>query len=346
MFAFRPISSCDDGAQGFVIVPVLWILAALAALASVYALYLSNTAIAGRIVDDRLQAESLISAGLELAAYRLIPFDENSRPTAGAFQFRLGRSDVGVQYRSEGARIDLNAAPKELLAGLFSTLGAKPDDAKYYADRIIAWRTKVGGPGQNGGVAQNGGFNGAQKGDQNSGLSPDANGGQNANQGQGGDGGQGAGPNKEADAYKDAGMAYPPRQAPFENAAELRLVMGLPPAFVERALPFVTIFNGRPEIDAIEAAPEVIASLPKITPDALAAFLAQRHNQDPRAVLQLLGVARSSAAIEGRKATRIALRVTFENGRRVNADVVILLLDDGPEPYRILSWRDDFDGIM
>jgi general secretion pathway protein K len=28
----------------------------------------------------------------------------------------------------------------------------------------------------------------------------------------------------------------------------------------------------------------------------------------------------------------------------VRAEVVILLLEDGDEPYRVLSWRDDFDG--
>jgi general secretion pathway protein K len=35
----------------------------------------------------------------------------------------------------------------------------------------------------------------------------------------------------------------------------------------------------------------------------------------------------------------------LENGRRVAAEVVILVLQDGDEPYRVLSWRDDFDGF-
>jgi general secretion pathway protein K len=34
----------------------------------------------------------------------------------------------------------------------------------------------------------------------------------------------------------------------------------------------------------------------------------------------------------------------LENGRRVAAEVVILVLQDGDEPYRVLSWHDDFDG--
>ena len=29
---------------------------------------------------------------------------------------------------------------------------------------------------------------------------------------------------------------------------------------------------------------------------------------------------------------------------RINAEAVILLLEDAPDPYRVLSWTDDFDG--
>ncbi len=298
MFVSRLILPREPREDGFIIVAVLWILAALATLASVYALYVASTAAAAHVGGDRLRSEALVMAGVELTAYRLLGAKENERPTSGAFAFRLGQSEIAVEFRSEGARIDLNAAPKELLAGLFATFGAKPEDAQYYSERVVAWRKKS----------------------------------------------EVAGQNKEADAYRDAGMTYAPREAPFQNAAELRLVLGLPPALVEKALPFVTVFNGKAEIDVIEAAPEVVAALPKITPDAVAAILAQRHARSPQAVLALLGAARPSAAIEPRKATRAAVRVAFADGRRVNADVVILLLEGGAEPYRILSWRDDFDG--
>ena len=45
-----------------------------------------------------------------------------------------------AEFNSETARIDLNAAPKELLAGLFVGLGAPRASADSYADRIIGWR--------------------------------------------------------------------------------------------------------------------------------------------------------------------------------------------------------------
>ena len=76
--------------------------------------------------------------------------------------------------------------------------------------------------------------------------------------------------NPEAGAYKSAGLPYGPRQAPFQNVAELRLVRNLPPALVSNALAFVTVFNGQEKIDVNVAEREVIAALPGINPNAVA----------------------------------------------------------------------------
>jgi general secretion pathway protein K len=47
---------------------VLWLLAALATLASIYSAYAINSAVTARIPDDRLVVEAAIRAGVELAA--------------------------------------------------------------------------------------------------------------------------------------------------------------------------------------------------------------------------------------------------------------------------------------
>jgi general secretion pathway protein K len=44
--------------SGFFLVAVLWILAALATLASIYSSYTVNTAAGSRVADDRVQAEA------------------------------------------------------------------------------------------------------------------------------------------------------------------------------------------------------------------------------------------------------------------------------------------------
>jgi general secretion pathway protein K len=54
---------------------------------------------------------------------------------------RLGAANIAVSYLPENARVDLNAAPKDMLAGFFAALGASNDEADFSADRIIGWRT-------------------------------------------------------------------------------------------------------------------------------------------------------------------------------------------------------------
>jgi general secretion pathway protein K len=128
--------------QGFVLVAVLWLLAALAALATIFSVYLSNSARALALNDTAVQAQALVSAGVELAAYRLRLAGEDSRPAQGSFRVRLNGAEISVSFVSEAARVDLNGAPKELLAGLLTVLGANENAAKEGADRIVAWRTK------------------------------------------------------------------------------------------------------------------------------------------------------------------------------------------------------------
>ncbi len=289
----------DADRNGFIIVAVLWLLGALATLAAIYAVYLANTAVGLHVGDDRLRAEALVSAALELTAYQLTAVDPQARPTHGAFAFPLAGASVGVEYRSEAARIDLNVASKELLAGLFAVLGATREEADYYADRIIGWRTK------------------AQ-----------------------------AGQNEEAGLYRTAGLGYPPRQGPFANVGELWLVLGLPPALVDRAIGYVTVFSGRAEVNVLDAKPEVIAALPGMAPDRLYAVLSQRGEgpRNAQLVQSLLGPSVTSATTEGSKAMRVTVNVRLDNGRRVSADVAILLIEGGTQPYRVLSWHDDFDG--
>jgi general secretion pathway protein K len=141
MTGIAPSHAASD--RGFVIVAVLWLLAALAALVTVFAVYLSNSARALALTDEAVQAEGLISAGVELTVYQLQLSGDEARPAHGSFHTRLSGVDLAVSFVSEAARIDLNAAQKELIAGLFAVLGASGEDAKGYADRVIAWRTKA-----------------------------------------------------------------------------------------------------------------------------------------------------------------------------------------------------------
>ena len=133
------IKSAGKSSDGFILVAVLWILGGLAVLAAIYALYVVNAATSLEVNNDRIQTNASVSAALELTAYYLGGVKPQERPTSGTFNFRIGSSNVAVDFLSEAARIDINLAPRPLLTGLFTALGAPSDAANNYVERIIGW---------------------------------------------------------------------------------------------------------------------------------------------------------------------------------------------------------------
>jgi len=202
---------------------------------------------------------------------------------------------MSVSFVAESARIDLNHAPKPLLAGLMSVLGAAPEQASDYADRIIGWRTQA---------------------------TPGSAGGEDA-------------------LYRAAGLTYGPRLGPFAHVNELGLVLGLPPALVERALPFITVFSGLNGVDPANAPPEVIAALPGMTPLILKQFLDDRPNigNDAQAITRALGAAAASISTDKSNAYRILIRLRLRNGWQTASEVVIGLARE-ETPYHVLAWHD------
>jgi general secretion pathway protein K len=371
--------------SGFVLVAVLWILAALATLALIYSSYTINTAASSRVADDRVQAEASIRAGVEMAVYRQLALPEKARLVRGGFDMRVGRTAVSVRFRSEGARIDLNAAPADLLTGLFTAVGVDSGRAETFAERVVGWRTKAAtGADAN---AAAGGAN-APGSDANAGSAGTNAVGANANSARADAGLAGAGSAedkaaKEDKLYSEQHMPYPPRHAPFDNALELSLLPGISLGVVERVLPFVTVFSGRGDVDVASADPTVLSALPQMTPQILGAVLNARVSEpgDGHALLELLGPAKSHATTEASKAFRTSIAVDFDNGRHVHAEVVFRLKDQGDkaqgatdqspkdqgandqgatpqsgkdqgvkdqgdEPYELIYWRDDFDGPL
>lgn len=295
--------------RGFAIVAVLWILVALSALATIFSIYLSKSARVLGANDIGIQAEALASAGLELAAYQLLSAEEKARPAQGSFRFRMNNADVAVTFTSEAARIDLNKAPKDMLANLFEVLGAEQKAAAAIADRIDGWRTQSRTHATGTGAA-------------NSNTDAD----------------------DEAALYLAAGLAYAPRRAPFAHVNELGLVLGISPALVERALPFVTVYSKSADIDALLAAPEVVAALPGMTPELLNDFLKQRPSlpRDQKAVAAALAPVKA-ATLPDARAFRVVMTMRFDNGRRTSTEAVISLSnakERDKQPYSILSWQD------
>lgn len=149
--------------------------------------------------------------------------------------------------------------------------------------------------------------------------------------------------NDEAALYAAAGLGYSPRQSPFNHVNELALVVGLPPALVDRALPFLTVFNGSSSVDPQIAAPEVIAALQKpADPNDVFGEHPALSNNTPATTAASSGSAQSNATTAKSESYRIETTINFNDGRRTASEVVIVLGDEA-EPYRVLSWQDDVE---
>jgi general secretion pathway protein K len=309
----RDPTPAGSSRDGFIIIAVLWMLIALATLASIYSVYIANTASALAASDDSLRAELLVTTSLELTGYQFSSAKDGKdlqvpgvpgapggakarRPSRGGFRFRAGAANVGVTFVSEAARIDLNEAPLAMLAGLFAAFGVKSEDAVEYANRIVGWRD----PPKAGATSDEDGL------------------------------------------YRSAGLKYSPRGGPFAHMDELWLVYELPPALIDRMMPFVTVYSGLAGVKVLDAAPEVIAALPGMTPALLNAFLDKRESGsvDEQSLPRLLGPSQEGATTDSSDAYRVQVRIAFDNGRRVDAEVVIMT-GTSEAPYHVLYWRDD-----
>jgi len=284
-------SQSEESDAGFIVVVVLWILAILSSLVSIYFVYVINTAAGFADYEDNLRVEALTSAAVELTAARQLNVPGPTRPSKGQFRFKLGAASAEVTYEAESSRVDLNTAPKELLAGLMASSGTHDEDAKTLADHVIGWRAS----GQNSG------------------------GGLVANQ--------------------SDKLNHSPRGGKFSHTHELSLIREIPTALLERILPFVTVYSGMAQINVLDAAPQVIAALPSMSPDRLRSFLSQRLNgkTKPEALLASLGPAERNATLQSSNAIRISVQIELGRGRRSHSELVILLLPAGAQPFAILS---------
>jgi len=137
--------------RGLALVLVLWATVALSLIAGSFAYGMRGETALTRNLLERARAGLLADAGIRLGIAQMV--SQVMRPGRRAGDWRmdgtthvvsLAGGHVRVGIRSERGKIDLNAAPRELLAGLGSSLGAKDPDK--LAARILDWRdpdTKV-----------------------------------------------------------------------------------------------------------------------------------------------------------------------------------------------------------
>jgi general secretion pathway protein K len=123
--------------RGSMLVLVLFLAGLLSVFAAVAASAMRAAQNSSRGFAEGLRAEEAARGAIEQAVAQS---GGAIAGMTGMSTATFGQTQVIVMARSESARIDLNVASPELLAGLFRQLGVAGDEASNYAARIVDWR--------------------------------------------------------------------------------------------------------------------------------------------------------------------------------------------------------------
>lgn len=134
----------NDTRRGMVLVAVLWSIALLSALAMAASVTFRGFAGVMAVERDRLQADALLTAGLEMAA-GLIDGLRDAPLAEIETTVTLGTGAVRLRLNDEGGRIDIGRAPLALIASMLRAVGAPQAAANDLARRIVE-RRKSGRP--------------------------------------------------------------------------------------------------------------------------------------------------------------------------------------------------------
>lgn len=129
----------SDPRRGMVLFTVLWAIAFCSTL--VMATSTTFRGLAGIVVidRDRVQADALLSAGLEVAAGMAGAIGDTPLTERGT-TVALSTGSVVVRVSDEGGRIDIGKAPVDLLASLLRYVGAEDDDAEIVSREVVMQR--------------------------------------------------------------------------------------------------------------------------------------------------------------------------------------------------------------
>jgi general secretion pathway protein K len=130
------MSTNNPSNRGSMLVLVLFLAGLLSVFAAVAASAMRAAQNSSRGFAEGLRAEEAARGAIEQAVAQS---GGAIAGMTGMSTATFGQTQVIVMARSESARIDLNVASPELLAGLFRQLGVG-DEANNYAARIVDWR--------------------------------------------------------------------------------------------------------------------------------------------------------------------------------------------------------------
>lgn len=131
-----------------------------------------------------------------------------------------------------------------------------------------------------------------------------------------------------------------PTAPAFSDVHQLLQIPGMRPEWVTAVAPLTTVF-GNATVNPLTAPAAVLAALPGVNPDRLAAFLEARRSADPNNAINLIGLlggGQGMLEVKPAHAVAAALSARLADGYVATAEAVIVSLKGDPQPYRVLRW--------
>jgi general secretion pathway protein K len=302
-----------QGSSGSALLFVLIMLGAIAALAAIASRTVSGAALEMSNARETALSDADLRAGMELGAAAILKLGDTMRSADADAD--LTNRHLSVHITNERGRIDLNAAPKKVLAALLKANGVDENEADSLATAVRDWRggsasQQLAAPVQAGSL-----------GGQIPGL---------------------GGFDKPVDDTKGfhtqtVGTRY------FFHPTQLASVPGFTKQLVISILPLLTLANGSPQIDPFVASQGVLEALPDMTPSKVQAFMEARDGNSGRDMaLLLLGLDKTLVTDSAAAGWRLEIVSASRTGRIHRREAVIVVGDGDDRPFRVL-YVDDLD---
>ena len=138
--------------RGIALVIVLWGLVLLAVIAAAFTTETRTEVTLARNLVENAKAKALADAGVHAAmlGLRRREVEKRWRADGTVYSMASGEGEVSIVIIDEAGKIDLNAAPDELIQGLFTAVGLEESAAQALAAAIADFRdaddeTHIGG---------------------------------------------------------------------------------------------------------------------------------------------------------------------------------------------------------
>jgi general secretion pathway protein K len=289
-----------DPRGGFILVAVLAVMALIAGLVAAVSLVVRASVASVDVEVDDLATESLVRAGIDIAAYVALVNAEPPEVLDGLL-VRLDEGTVTLFALPTGGRIDLNTSPPELLEAAWRASRGKALRPAEFADRMQDWRDADQDPRERG---------------------------------------------AEAEDYASAGVAFRPADDGFQSVDDLRWVLGVTPADVERLRPLVGVLNPKGTINLFDASREVLEALPGMRRASVDRIVRLRERRTEEASQRLLQAVPSDIAefvnadVKFDRVVRVRVEARPERSAGRSVEAVLIADPLGAQPYRVAEWRE------